>query len=100
LAATLPAAVGGFLWLLLLPSVHAVVITPVEPQGRWLLSRFPRPRPSPCISRVGFHITIFEACSTFTRVTACTFAEPLNTALCIEGFDEFVTSFFASIATG
>ena len=38
---------------------------------------FPR-RPSPYLRRVGFHIARFEACSTFTRVTACMLAEPLN----------------------
>ena len=32
----------------------------------------------PAYRRVGFHVISFEACSTFTRVTACTFAEPLN----------------------
>ena len=42
------------------------------------VAAFQRRRPSPCINRVGFRSIIFEACSTFTRVTACTFAEPLN----------------------
>src|SRR5450830_380633 len=30
-----------------------------------------RLRPSPSVRRVGSHIRLFEACSTFTRVTAC-----------------------------
>jgi len=32
-------------------------------------------RPSPYFSRVGSHIALFEACSAFTRVPACTFAK-------------------------
>ena len=32
--------------------------------------------PSPLSGRVGVHITTFEACSSFTRVTACTVAHP------------------------
>jgi hypothetical protein len=32
--------------------------------------------PSPLPGRVGVHITTFEACSSFTRVTACTVAHP------------------------
>ncbi len=63
---------------------HAVVITPV---ARWVLSargtaystRFPihpqRQRPSLSLCEVGVHIGRFEACSTFTRVTACRLAE-------------------------
>ena len=32
--------------------------------------------PSPLAGRVGIHITTFEACSSFTRVTACKVAHP------------------------
>jgi hypothetical protein len=32
--------------------------------------------PSPFSGRVGAHITSFEACSSFTRVTACRVAHP------------------------
>jgi hypothetical protein len=32
--------------------------------------------PSPLAGRVGVHITTFEACSSFTRVTACRVAHP------------------------
>src|SRR4029434_4762676 len=32
--------------------------------------------PSPLWGRVGVHITTFEACSSFTRVTACKVAHP------------------------
>jgi hypothetical protein len=63
---------------------HAVVITPVGSLGRIALgtaysSRLPirqRRRPSPCQWRVGSHVKLFEACSTFTRVTACLIAGP------------------------
>ena len=62
---------------------HAVVITPM---ARWVLiargsaysslSIHPqRQRPSPYRCRVGVHIGRFEACSTFTHVTACRLAE-------------------------
>src|SRR4029077_8965993 len=51
--------------------------------ARWLAScAFPRGLlPCPCSlpryrGRVGIHITTFEACSSFTRVTACTVAHP------------------------
>src|SRR3954470_11050866 len=36
----------------------------------------------------------------FTRVAACLFAEPPEVARCLEGFDGFVTSAAAPIATG
>src|SRR3982075_2511154 len=51
-------------------------------------------------SRVGLHIVLFEACSTFTRVAACTLAlSPICDTL-IEGFSHFVTSMTAPIASG
>src|SRR5882724_5229839 len=46
-------------------------------------------------SRVGLHIVLFEDCSTFTRVAACTLAlSPIRDTL-IEGFSHFVTSMTA-----
>ncbi len=43
---------------------------------------------------------LFEACSAFTRVTACTLAlSPIRDTL-IEGFSHFVTSMTAPIASG
>jgi hypothetical protein len=42
----------------------------------------------------------FEACSTFTHVTACLFAKSSKTTLYTEGSDGFVTSTIAPIATG
>src|SRR6195256_2506725 len=50
--------------------------------------------------RVGLHIVLFEACSTFTRVAACILAlSPIRDTL-IEGFSHFVTSMTAPIASG
>ena len=57
-------------------------------------------RPSPKFRRVGSCITLFEACSAFTRVTACTLAESPKATLYTEGFADFVTSIDAPIATG
>src|ERR1700682_5436680 len=51
-------------------------------------------------SRVGLHIDLFEACSAFARVAACTLAlSPIRDTL-IEGFSHFVTSMTAPIASG
>ena len=50
--------------------------------------------------RVGLHIVLFEACSTFTRVAACTLAlSPIRDTL-PEGFSHFVTSMTAPVASG
>src|SRR6202030_2850084 len=50
--------------------------------------------------RVGLRIVFFEACSAFTRVTACTLApSPIRDALS-EGFSDFVTSIAAPVASG
>src|SRR3954471_19043981 len=64
---------------------HAVAITPVGPLGRIAREADLSPpllpqrlRPSPFLWRVGSHIIRFEACSAFTRVTACQLAESLN----------------------
>jgi hypothetical protein len=59
-----------------------------------------RRRPSPLSCRVGVHIGRFEACSTFTRVTACRLAASPKRHIFLEGFDTFVTSTAAPIATG
>jgi hypothetical protein len=87
---------------------HAVVITPV---ARWVGSlvkqHIPavymarqRLRPSPSFRKVGVHIGRFEACSTFTQVTACLLAASPMRRICLEGSDGFVTSTAAPIATG
>jgi len=50
--------------------------------------------------RVGLRIVLFEACSAFTRVTACTLAlSPIRDTLS-EGFSHFVTSTAAPVASG
>ena len=50
--------------------------------------------------RVGLRIVLFEACSAFTRVAACTLAlSPIRDTL-IEGFSHFVASMTAPIASG
>jgi len=50
--------------------------------------------------RIGLHIVLFEACSAFTRVAACTLAlSPIRDTL-IEGFSHFVTSMTAPIDSG
>jgi hypothetical protein len=50
--------------------------------------------------RVGLRIVLFEDCSAFTRVTACTLAlSPMRDTL-IEGFSHFVASMTAPIASG
>src|SRR5262247_1978888 len=50
--------------------------------------------------RVGLHIVLFEACSAFTRVAACTLARsPIRDPLS-EGFSHFVTSMTAPVASG
>jgi len=51
-------------------------------------------------SRLGSRINNFEACSAFTHVTACLVARSPKATLCTEGFDGFVTSTVAPIATG
>src|SRR5206468_8583740 len=50
--------------------------------------------------RVGLRIVLFEACSAFTRVTACTRAlSPIRDTL-TRGFSHFVTSMTAPVASG
>jgi hypothetical protein len=50
--------------------------------------------------RVGLHIVLFEACSAFTHVAACTLARsPIRDPLS-EGFSHFVTSMTAPVASG
>jgi hypothetical protein len=50
--------------------------------------------------RVGLRIVLFEACSAFTRVAACTLARsPIRDPL-PEGFSHFVASMTAPVASG
>ena len=55
--------------------LHAVATTPAGPMETCSLMRFHRLRPSPNRRRVAPCITLFEACSAFTHVTACMLAE-------------------------
>ena len=50
--------------------------------------------------RVGLCIDLFEVCSAFTQVTACTLAGSPYVTRCIGGFSQFVTSLTAPIASG
>ena len=79
--------------------MHAAATTPAEPLG--LIARIPSGGSLPWdFGQVGLRIVLFEACSAFTRVAACTLAESPMATLYTEGFDCFVTSTAASIATG
>src|ERR1700730_18113919 len=50
--------------------------------------------------RVGLHIVLFEDCSAFTHVAACTLARsPIRDPL-PEGFEYFVSSMPAPVASG
>src|SRR5271156_3955937 len=51
-------------------------------------------------SQVGLRIVLFEACSAFTRVTACTLALSPIRDTHSEGFSHFVTSMTAPVASG
>src|SRR5262249_47574692 len=65
----------GFPCCVRFPCVHAVATTPAQRLGVLLRSftpsRISLPRKG---YRVGLRIVLFEACSAFTRVTACTLA--------------------------
>jgi len=45
---------------------HAVITTPVEPPGASIVPLPQQRQPSPNSRRVGFHITLFEACLAYT----------------------------------
>src|SRR6266851_2973695 len=55
--------------------------------NRCLSVSSPFARPSPVNRRVGIHDFTFEACSSFTRVTACRIARPPKSGLLSRGFD-------------
>jgi hypothetical protein len=78
------------------PCVHAVATTPAQRLGvppAHSPSRISLPRYG---SQVGLRVDVFEACSAFTRVTACTLAlSPYFVTRFTEGFNRFVTSTIA-----
>ena len=72
---TLPSltTLRGFPCCVRFPCVHAVATTPAQQLGALLRSFPPSPISLPRKGdRVGLRIVLFEACSAFTRVTACT----------------------------
>jgi hypothetical protein len=83
------------------PCVHAVATTPARRLGA-SSARFPSRVSLPRYgSRVGPRIDLFEAYSAFTRVTACTLAlSPYFVTRLSEGFNYFVTSIVAPVASG
>jgi hypothetical protein len=82
------------------PCAHAIATTPAQQLGAFL-ARFPSRISLPRKGvRVGLRIVLFEDCSAFTRVTACTLAESPNVTSYTEGFSHFVTSMTAPIASG
>ena len=78
------------------PCAHAVATTPAEPLG--LLRSSVQRSAFPERERVGLRIVLFEACSAFTHVSACTLALPPFVARLPEGFSHFVTSMTAPVA--
>jgi hypothetical protein len=90
----------GFPCCVRFPCVHAAATTPVQRLDVVFArasSRVSLPRKG---CRVGLHIVLFEACSAFTRVTACTLARSPIRDPHSEGFSHFVTSMTAPAASG
>src|SRR5215470_1535148 len=80
--------------------VHAVGTTRAQRLGVWfrsVTSRVSLPRTG---HRVGLRIVLFDACSAFTRVTACTLALSSIRDTLSEGSRYFVTSIAAPAASG
>jgi hypothetical protein len=79
------------------------MLSPLPRRSGWAYHFARSPR---CISlprkgcRVGLRIVLFEACSAFTRVTACTLALSPIRDTHSEGFSYFVTSIAAPVASG
>ena len=76
---------------------HAGAITPAGPLGV-VAHLAQRQRPSRLFNPVDPRITLFEACSAFTHVTACMLAWSPKVTVS-KGFDRFVTSTTALVAT-
>src|SRR6266853_1284008 len=90
----------GFPCCVRFPCVHAAATTPAQRLGVVFAqspSRVSLPRKG---CRVGLRIVLFEVCSAFTLVAACTLAlSPIRDTLS-EGFSHFVTSIAAPAASG
>ncbi len=80
--------------------LHAVATTPAGPMELIRSLLLHRRRPSPHYRWVGSCITVFEACSAFTRVTTCRLAKSPYATLYTGGSGGFVASTAAPIATG
>ena len=78
---------------------HAIANIPAQMRGAHVV-HFPRtsslPRPA---EWVGLRITIFGTCSAFTRVMACLLAKSPYVTFYTRGFNRFVTSTIAPVAT-
>jgi hypothetical protein len=80
--------------------VHAVATTPAQRLAASLAHftrRISLPRNG---GQVGLCNVLFEDCSAFTHVTACTLAGSPKAIRYIEGFSHFVASMTAPIASG
>jgi hypothetical protein len=97
----IPITLWGFPCCLRFPCVHAVATTPAQRLGSHFAlspSRISLPHYG---YWVGPRIVLFEACSAFTRVTACTLAlSPYVVTRFTRGFNDFVTSIVAPVASG
>ena len=90
----------GFPCCVRFPCVHAVATTPTQRLGI-LFARFHNRISLPRKGRpVGLRNDLFEACSAFTHITACTLAGSPKATPYIGGFSHFVTSMTAPIASG
>ena len=92
---------GDHLCCVRFPCVHAVATTPAQQlavlHSLVPSSRISLPRKG---DRVGLRIGLFEVCSAFTRVTACTLARSPCVTRYVEGFSHFVTSMTAPTTSG
>jgi len=80
--------------------IHAVATTPAESLAGSSLVITSSDGSLPSVPKVGFRISIFEACSAFTRITAYMLAGSPKATLTIGGFGCFVTSTTGPTATG
>ena len=81
-------------------SMYADAITPAELRSAYVVLLPSQRRPSRNKGSVGFRIFPFEACSAFTARYGLLARGVASTTLCTEGFDCFVTSTAAPVATG
>jgi hypothetical protein len=89
----------GFLCCVRFPCAHAVATTPAQ-EGEALRRSFAQIRLPRMGGRVGLCNDLFEACSVFTRVTACTLAGSSKMIRYIRGVSHFVPSMTAPTASG